>query len=278
MTVAITGAARGIGRATAEAFVREGRKVAIGDVDVEEARRVAAELGDSVIALPLDVRDRESFESFLDDAERELGRLKVLVNNAGIMSVGSFLEEDDATAQRMVDVNATGVLLGTKLAAERMKRHGGGNIVNVASAAGRTGFAGGVTYCATKFFVVGLSEALHAELNGTEVHVSCVLPGVVDTELVTGLAIPSYVRATPPEGVAKTIVKVVRTRRFEVFVPRYMAPVSRLTGLFPRRMVEAAGRRVGAEKALFDADLAARHEYDERVNERSGGERSHQLD
>ena len=150
--------------------------------------------------------------------------------------------------------------------------------MNVASAAGRTGFAGGATYCATKFFVMGLSEALHAEFNGTGVHVSCVLPGVVDTELVSGLAIPGYVRATPPEGVAKTIVKVVRTRRFEVFVPKYLAPASRLSGLFPRRMVEAAGRRIGAEKALFNADLDARHEYDERVNERSGGDRTHQLD
>lgn len=278
MTVAITGAARGIGRATAEAFVREGRKVAIGDVDYDEARSTAAELGDAALALPLDVRDRESFGHFLDEAERELGRLKVLVNNAGIMSVGSFLEEDEATAQRMTDVNATGVLLGTKLAAQRMRKHGGGHIVNIASAAGRTGFPGGVTYCATKFFVVGLSEALHAELNGTGVHVSCVLPGVVDTELVSGLQIPGFLRATPPEGVANTIVKVVRTRRFEVFVPTYMGPVSRLTRLFPRRVVEAAGRRVGAEKALFEPDRAARRAYDERINERSSSERSHQLD
>ena len=112
MTVAITGAARGIGRATAEAFVREGRQVAIGDVDIEEARRTAADLGDSAIALESRrERSRARFlEHFLDQAERELGRLQVLVNNAGIMSVGPFLEEDDATAQRMVNVNATGVL------------------------------------------------------------------------------------------------------------------------------------------------------------------------
>ena len=89
-TAAITGAARGIGRATAEAFLRQGMKVAIGDVDLDAASQTAAELGASTVALPLDVTDRDSFAAFLDGAEQQLGPLDVLVNNAGIMQVGAL--------------------------------------------------------------------------------------------------------------------------------------------------------------------------------------------
>ena len=267
MTVAVTGGARGIGRATAEAFARQGRAVAIGDVNLEEAERAAEAIGPSAIALPLDVRDRGSFGVFLDEAESRHGPLSVLVNNAGIMSIGAFLDEDDETSRRMLEINAYGVLVGSRLAAVRMAARGDGHIVNVASAAGRIGFAGGATYCATKFFVVGLSEALHTELRGSGVRVSCILPGVVDTELVTGLNVPRFVRPTPPEGVAEAIVRAVRKNRFETFVPRSIGRASWLTSLFPRRLVEVAGKAVGAERALFEHDRAARQAYEERVRQ-----------
>jgi NAD(P)-dependent dehydrogenase (short-subunit alcohol dehydrogenase family) len=264
-TAAVTGGARGIGRATAEALVGQGMKVAIGDVDAEGAREAAGSLGEVAVGLPLDVRHPDSFLGFLEDAEQRLGPIDVLVNNAGIMSIGAFVEEDEATARRMVEVNAYGVLIGTKLAAARMARRGGGHVVNVASAAGRVGFPGGATYCATKFFVVGLSEALHAELGDTGVHVSCVMPGVVDTELISGLDIPGFVRPTEPAQVAETILRLVRTGGHAAFVPRSIGYTSRLTRLFPRRVVEAAGRVVGADRVLFEHDRAARRDYNERV-------------
>src|SRR6187551_3650750 len=91
--VAITGGARGIGKATAAALVRKGCRVAIGDIDFELAERTAAELGAGTVALPVDVTDRPSFAAFLDGTERELGPLEVLINNAGIMPVTSFAEE-----------------------------------------------------------------------------------------------------------------------------------------------------------------------------------------
>jgi len=119
-TAAITGGARGIGRATAEAFLRQGMNVAIGDVDLEAARQTASELGPNTVALPLDVTDRASFSSFLDEAERQFAPIDVLVNNAGIMQIGRFIDEDDLTAVRMVDINLHGVITGTKLALERM--------------------------------------------------------------------------------------------------------------------------------------------------------------
>jgi len=114
--VAITGGARGIGRATAAALIREGARVAIGDIDVALAERTAQELGGSTLGLPLDVTDRGSFEAFLREAESQLGLLDVLINNAGIMPVGPFIQESDATARRLVDINLHGDIFGSKLA------------------------------------------------------------------------------------------------------------------------------------------------------------------
>src|ERR1700727_3098683 len=137
-TVAITGGARGIGRATAQAFLRQGMRVAIGDVDLQAAQQTAKEIGapphaapahpgvaqpsttqPSVVALALDVTERESFSRFLDDVEEQLGPLDVLVNNAGIMPLGRFIDEDDLTTRRMIDINLHGVILGMKLALAR---------------------------------------------------------------------------------------------------------------------------------------------------------------
>ena len=140
--VAITGGARGIGKATARALVLKGAKVAIGDLDRELAEQTAAEIGGDTLALELDVTRRDSFEGFLDQVEERLGSLDVLINNAGIMPLGQFVEEDDATAHRMVDINVHGVMYGMKLALPRMQRRGSGHLVNIASQAGKTGFPG----------------------------------------------------------------------------------------------------------------------------------------
>ncbi len=137
-------------------------KVAIGDLDERGRRPTAEELGASAIALPLDVTDRDSFAAFLDGAEQQLGPLDVLVNNAGIMQVGRFIDEDDLTARRMIDINLHGVILGMKLALERMIPRDRGHIVNISSQAGKFGAPGGATYSATKHAVVGLTEAIRA--------------------------------------------------------------------------------------------------------------------
>ena len=120
----------------------KGAKVAIGDLDRELAEQTASELGGETIALELDVTRRDSFEGFLDQVEERLGSLDVLINNAGIMPLGKFVEEDDATAQRMVDINVHGVMYGMKLALPRMERRGSGHIVNIASQAGKAGLPG----------------------------------------------------------------------------------------------------------------------------------------
>jgi len=156
---AITGAARGIGRATAQAFLREGMKVAIGDLDFATAQQTAKELGHGTVAFQLDVTQRASVKDFLDGAEAQLGPIDVLVNNAGIMQVGHTIwDEDDATTQRMIDINVNGVMFGVKEIVPRMLPRGRGHVVNIASTAGKGGFPGGGTYCGTKHYVVGLTE------------------------------------------------------------------------------------------------------------------------
>jgi len=167
--VAISGGARGIGRATAVALIAQGAHVAIGDIDGPLVKRVAEELGAGTIGLELDVTRRESFTAFLDETERRLGLLDVLINNAGIMTLGPFEQERDALTSRMLEINVGGTLIGCKLAMQRLLPRDTGHIVNVASAAGKVGLPGGVTYSASKHAVVGLSEAIRAELAGTNV-------------------------------------------------------------------------------------------------------------
>jgi NADP-dependent 3-hydroxy acid dehydrogenase YdfG len=264
---AITGAARGIGKATAAAFVREGIRVAIGDLDYELAQRTAEELGHGTIAVRLDVTDRTSFASFLDAAEARLGPLDIVVNNAGIMLIGPPLwEEDDAKAQRQIEINVKGVLYGAKEAIPRFRARGSGHLVNIASGAGKIGFAGGATYCGCKHFVVGASEALRAELHGSGIEVSCVMPAIVNTELASGYRPIFGMRTVEPEDVADAIVKALRRPRFDVYVPAETGALSRARALMPRRAFEAILRATKAADVLSGIDPATRSAYEQRAS------------
>jgi short-subunit dehydrogenase len=267
-TAAITGGARGIGRATAEAFLRQGMNVAIGDVDVEAARQTSSELGPNTVALPLDVTDRASFSSFLDEAERQFGPIDVLVNNAGIMQIGRFIDEDDLTAVRMVDINLHGVITGTKLALERMLPRDRGHIVNISSQAGKFGAPGGATYSATKHAVVGLTEAVRGEMRlmGAKIQLSYVMPYVVRTELGSGLGEARSLTELEPSEVADAIVEALRTGIVEVWVPKRSQVTNRIFNLLPRRVAEGMGRAMKADRVLADADASVRRGYELRAS------------
>jgi NADP-dependent 3-hydroxy acid dehydrogenase YdfG len=264
---AITGAARGIGKATATALIREGITVAIGDLDLELAKRTAAELGHGTIALALDVTDRTSFAAFLDSTEQQLGPLDIVVNNAGIMLIGPPLwEEADLKTQRQIDINVNGVLHGIKETIPRFRARGVGHLVNIASGAGKIGFAGGATYCGCKHFVVGASEALRAELHGSGIEVSCVMPAIVNTELASGYRPIRGMRTVEPEDVAHAIVRALRRPRFDVFVPAESGALSRARALMPRRAFEALLRATKAAGVLSDIDPGARVGYEQRAS------------
>jgi NAD(P)-dependent dehydrogenase (short-subunit alcohol dehydrogenase family) len=264
-TVAITGGARGIGKATAAALIRAGARVAIGDLDVELARGTAEELGPDVRAYDLDVTSRPSFGGFLDAVERDLGPLDVLVNNAGIMPISPLLEEDDATAIRLLDINVHGVIFGMKEALPRMLPRGGGHVVNLASVAGKAGFPHLATYCATKHAVVGLSEAMRAELRGTGIEFTCVMPALVNTELTSGVQAGRGVHKAEPEDVADAIVEALRQPRFEVYVPRSVGRIKRFLDFMPRSAAEALGRMLDSDKVMARADMTGRAAYERRI-------------
>jgi NAD(P)-dependent dehydrogenase (short-subunit alcohol dehydrogenase family) len=262
--VAITGGGRGIGRAVAEALNREGARVAVGDLDRASAEQTAAALGGGALGLGLDVTDHAGFTAFLDGVEQRLGPLDVLVNNAGIMPVTPLLEESAGSIARQLELNLHAVIHGTQEAMRRMVPRGTGHIVNVSSIAGKVPLPYLATYSATKYGVVGLSEAVQVELRGTGVEVSVVMPTFVRTELTTGLGAPRT-QSVGPEDVAGEVVSALKRPRFDVWVPRSTGPLVQLTSPLPRALREAIARWLKADDALLKTDRAARAGYEARA-------------
>jgi NAD(P)-dependent dehydrogenase (short-subunit alcohol dehydrogenase family) len=262
--VVITGAARGIGAATARAVAREGVRLAIGDLDGDLAAGLAAELGG--MARKLDVTDHAGFAAFLDEVEDELGPIDVLINNAGIMPVTSFLDEAADSIARQLEINLHAVIFGSQQAVRRMRPRGHGHLVNVASAAGKGGFPGVVTYCSTKFGVVGLTDALSHELHGSGVDVSCVMPAIVRTELTDGVKDHWLIKTSTPEQVADAIVEALKKPRLDVYVPKSLNALNRSMALVPRRGQAWFLRATGADHLLADAAHSpAREAYERRA-------------
>ncbi len=262
--VAITGGARGIGKATAKALAAKGARVAIGDLDLALAQETASALDAPALAAALDVADRASFRHFLDQVEGDLGPIDVLINNAGIMPVTAFAEEDEDSIQRQVNINLHGVITGTQLAIERMAPRHGGHIVNIASQAGKAGLPGIATYSATKHGVIGLSEAVRAELRGSGIEVACIMPTVVNTELTSGVG-QRWVKPVEAEDVANAIVETLEVPRFDVFVPRANGAFYKILSLIPRGPREGLGRLMKVDRLMTDVDHGARRAYEERA-------------
>lgn len=265
--VLITGGARGIGLATAKAFLTAGARVAIGDIDAELATQQAKDIG--AFSHHVDVTDKASFAQLLDAAEDALGPLDVLINNAGTMPLGPLQEEPDEVTSRIVSINLLGVINGTKLAMDRMIPRRTGHIVNVSSAVGRVAVPHAATYSATKFAVVGLTQAVRGELRGTGVQASAILPAIVNTDLGSGLHGGRSSRVVQPEDVAAAIVNTVRRPRFESWVPRSNYIGYRAMSMLPRGAFEAVGRMSGATDILANADNSARADYEDRARRQS---------
>ena len=264
MSVIVTGGARGIGRATVERLARAGATVAVGDLDPDLAAEVTDGFGDRVVAAHLDVTDPASWRAFLTEVEA-LGPWDALVNNAGIMPLGSVLKEEDAVTRAIFEVNVHGPINGIKAVTPAMVERGHGHIVNVASAVGRVAVPDGATYSASKFAVVGFSEALRLELASSGVDVSLVLPSVVQTELAAGVPPAKGMKPVTAEEVAATIESVLLDPRPETWVPNWTQTLTKVTQAMPRRFQDAVDRATKASQLLAGVDPAARAAYDERV-------------
>ena len=263
--VAITGGARGIGKATAMALAAEGARVAIGDLEGELAAETANEVAGHVVGLPLDVTDNSGFRSFLDKAEGTLGPLDVLINNAGIMPTGPIDAESEGVIERTVAINLLAVMLGTREAVRRMKPRGAGHIVNVASAAGKVASAPLATYTGTKFGVYGFTQSVALELHGTGIDVSVVLPSLAKTELATGLKEPRGFGMVEPDDVAARIAGALRRPTFEVPVPAAIGPLMALNQLLPHRALARLARLTKTDQIMAGSDPSARAVYEQRL-------------
>ena len=200
--VLVTGASSGIGEATALAMAAEGAKVALAarrhDRLVELADRIEKH-GGTAHAMEVDVSDHGKVEAMVAETAGTLGGLHILVNNAGVMLLGPVDGADVAEWQRMVDVNLLGLLYCTREAIPIIRDSGGGDIVNLSSVAGRQANLGSAVYNLTKWGVVGFSEGLRQEALHSNIRVSCVEPGFVETELQGHNEHPMVVEAIKKE-------------------------------------------------------------------------------
>ena len=179
----ITGAARGIGRAFAEAYLREGARVAIADIDIGRARETATALGAEAIAVEMDVTRQDSIEQAVTQAVDGMGRIDILVNNAALFTAAPLVEIDRTDYDRVFGVNVAGTLFTMQAVARHMiARGGGGKIINMASQAGRRGEPLVAVYCATKAAVISLTQSAGLNLIEHGINVNAIAPGVVDGE------------------------------------------------------------------------------------------------
>ena len=179
----ITGSARGIGFAFAKAYVKEGAKVVIADINIERATKSAAEIGDAAFAVKMDVTNQDSIEHAVAETIKKFGKIDILINNAGLFCAGEVVDIKREDFLRVFDINVNGVFFTLQAVAKHMIERGeGGKIINMASQAGRRGESLVAPYCATKAAVISLTQSCGLNLIKHGINVNAIAPGVVDGE------------------------------------------------------------------------------------------------
>jgi NAD(P)-dependent dehydrogenase (short-subunit alcohol dehydrogenase family) len=212
-TAIVTGGTLGIGRAIAEALVREGAKVCIGARHEDEVERVASELGDAgegpVVGAVCDVRDYEQVKALVEHAAAELGGVDILINNAGVGLFGRVEEMSPEDFRGVIETNLFGVFYCCHEAIPQMKLRGGGYIINISSLAGTNAHPQMSAYNASKFGLNGFSEALMQEVRHDNIKVSYIMPGSVNTHF--GDDEPSAEKSwqLQPEDIAQVVIDLL---------------------------------------------------------------------
>jgi NAD(P)-dependent dehydrogenase (short-subunit alcohol dehydrogenase family) len=242
--VVVTGASSGIGRATALAFGGVGARVALvarRQHALEEVASAVRAKGGQTLVLPADITKQAAVRTSVRKARDHFGRIDVVVNNAGILIPGPVVDLKAADLNAMLKVNLFGAMFVMQAAVRALQRQqDGGCIVNVASLAGRRGLPPLGGYCASKFAVVGLTEALRTELVGSQIHVALVMPGVIDTPMAHNMQQSAQLDASwptalnmPVSWVVWAIFAAVRFRLVEISVPPGSATLEKLAALMP---------------------------------------------
>jgi len=273
--VLITGAGRGIGLATAIELSRAGARIVVAELDLASAEAgvtAVKEHGGQAWPYVMDVSDRAAVFSTIEQIELEQGPLDIVVNNAGIMLLGEFLEHETKHDERQMGVNFYGVLNVMRAVLPSMKKRGSGHIVNIASMAGKFGLPYSAVYCASKHAVIGLTESLRGEYIDHGINFSYVMPGVVDTELIVGTEKPVWPPVATPQDVAQAVRYAIERRKVDVFVPRMgrlsmylqlalprfaqdrLARLLNLADMF--RVVDQRKREVYTARAMMDSEDA----------------------
>jgi NADP-dependent 3-hydroxy acid dehydrogenase YdfG len=272
-TIAITGGARGIGLATTKALLARGARVVVRDRDVDALKKTVTGLATQgpVSGHRLDVTDRESFSAFLAKARTDgAGHIDVLINNAGVMPVGPFLQQSEQAIHSAIEVNFYGVLNGCQLVLPEMVERRGGHIVNVASIAGMVAVPGQAVYAGTKFAVVGVSTALADEFADRGVTVTSVLPTFTDTELISGTTPSAAQKPVEPADVAAAIVRVLDKPKTQVSVPGWGRLVGITAMLLPAKARRWLNKKMGNDTVFLQLDTQARRAYEDRAQHATG--------
>lgn len=207
-TVIITGGSRGIGFTTAKMFISHGAKVSFCGLEEESVAQALRKLStnDSVFGITTDVRGEAKVKSFIQETVKKFGSIDILVNNAGVLWSGDFENQSTDTINQLIDTNIKGVLFTTSAVLPVMKKKRSGVIINVSSGAGKSGIPGLVTYCTTKFAVIGFTESLSLEMENYGIKVYAICPGSVATDMIVQFAGRKF--GMPPEKIARNILNL----------------------------------------------------------------------
>jgi NAD(P)-dependent dehydrogenase (short-subunit alcohol dehydrogenase family) len=239
----VTGGSRGLGLAVAQELVRHGARVAVCARGEEQLGRAGRRLGDRAVAIPCDVSDRSQVAAFVQEVERRLGAVDVLVNNAGVISVGPLSTQTPEDFAELLDIQLWGMLHPTFAVLPGMLERRSGRIANVTSVGGKISVPWLLPYNTAKFAAVGFSEGLRAELAGTGVKVTTVVPGLMRT----GSFLAAFFKGDRPE------------LEYALFTPLSSTPVTTVSAERAARRIVAALRRGDREVTLgLHAKLAAR--------------------
>lgn len=262
----VTGASGGIGRAAAKALARKGYFLALNGRDEKRLEDLRSELEGNHKGkwgvFRADLSSEEAVSGMVREVIEVFGRLDVLINSAGIIAYGPFESLDPGKMREVMEVNYWGSVACIRSVLPQMRKQKSGHIVNIASTAGRRGFPMETAYCASKFAVVGFSEALRLELEGSGIGVSLICPGIVDTPMAESfLAIPGIreaVRPLTPEEIAAWILKSIENHLLEITRPLSTKLVSLLSGILPKTADSMILRRTRRLSALLNRNHADR--------------------